>query len=99
MTNQADVAQLVEQLIRNQQVTGSSPVVGSTFFQPECPPPGTDNFLNGTRTGRCKSTFASIVEPDILKIGTVLSTGISCHQAENLHSPCHNRARFRLHDK
>ncbi len=25
----ADVAQLVEQLIRNQQVTGSSPVVGS----------------------------------------------------------------------
>jgi hypothetical protein len=26
----ADVAQLVEQLIRNQQVTGSSPVVGST---------------------------------------------------------------------
>ena len=28
---QADVAQLVEQLIRNQQVTGSSPVVGSIF--------------------------------------------------------------------
>jgi hypothetical protein len=27
----ADVAQLVEQLIRNQQVTGSSPVVGSRF--------------------------------------------------------------------
>ncbi len=26
---QADVAQLVEQLIRNQQVTGSNPVVGS----------------------------------------------------------------------
>ena len=28
----ADVAQLVEQLIRNQQVTGSSPVVGSSEF-------------------------------------------------------------------
>jgi hypothetical protein len=28
--SQADVAQLVEQLIRNQQVTGSNPVVGSS---------------------------------------------------------------------
>ena len=28
----ADVAQLVEQLIRNQQVNGSSPFVGSTRF-------------------------------------------------------------------
>jgi hypothetical protein len=28
---QADVAQLVEQLIRNQQVNGSSPFVGSIF--------------------------------------------------------------------
>ena len=27
----ANVAQLVEQLIRNQQVTGSNPVVGSIF--------------------------------------------------------------------
>ena len=27
----ANVAQLVEQLIRNQQVTGSNPVVGSTL--------------------------------------------------------------------
>ena len=27
----ANVAQLVEQLIRNQQVTGSNPVVGSLF--------------------------------------------------------------------
>ena len=27
--SQADVAQLVEQLIRNQQVSGSSPLVGS----------------------------------------------------------------------
>jgi hypothetical protein len=26
----ADVAQLVEQLIRNQQVSGSSPLIGST---------------------------------------------------------------------
>jgi hypothetical protein len=30
---QADVAQLVEQLIRNQQVNGSSPFVGSSFPQ------------------------------------------------------------------
>ena len=29
----ADVAQLVEQLIRNQQVNGSSPFVGSIPFQ------------------------------------------------------------------
>jgi hypothetical protein len=29
---QADVAQLVEQLIRNQQVNGSSPFVGSSIF-------------------------------------------------------------------
>ena len=28
----ADVAQLVEQLIRNQQVTGSSPVIGSSIL-------------------------------------------------------------------
>ena len=28
-SNYADVAQLVEQLIRNQQVTGSSPVISS----------------------------------------------------------------------
>jgi hypothetical protein len=28
-TSRADVAQLVEQLIRNQQVIGSSPIVGS----------------------------------------------------------------------
>jgi hypothetical protein len=28
---QADVAQLVEQLIRNQQVSGSNPLVGSSF--------------------------------------------------------------------
>jgi hypothetical protein len=31
----AEVAQLVEQLIRNQQVTGSSPVFGSIFRQLE----------------------------------------------------------------
>jgi hypothetical protein len=31
---QADVAQLVEQLIRNQQVIGSSPIVGSSLFLP-----------------------------------------------------------------
>ena len=30
----ADVAQLVEQLIRNQQVTGSNPVVGSILMPP-----------------------------------------------------------------
>ena len=31
---QADVAQLVEQSIRNRQVIGSSPIVGSTKFLP-----------------------------------------------------------------
>ena len=30
-TSGADVAQLVEQLIRNQQVSGSSPLVGSSL--------------------------------------------------------------------
>ena len=30
--NKADVAQLVEQSIRNRQVIGSSPIVGSTKF-------------------------------------------------------------------
>ena len=34
---QADVAQLVEQLIRNQQVTGSSPVNGSSSHVPRRP--------------------------------------------------------------
>ena len=29
---QADVAQLVEQLIRNQQVVGSTPIFGSIFI-------------------------------------------------------------------
>ena len=42
----ADVAQLVEQLIRNQQVIGSSPIVGSSFpslstFPPKSEPPDT----------------------------------------------------------
>ena len=31
VSGSADVAQLVEQLIRNQQVIGSSPIVGSRF--------------------------------------------------------------------
>ena len=31
--NTADVAQLVEQSIRNRQVIGSSPIVGSNFFK------------------------------------------------------------------
>jgi hypothetical protein len=40
-TGRADVAQLVEQLIRNQQVIGSSPIVGSinstvSGLQPAC---------------------------------------------------------------
>ena len=29
---QANLAQLVEQLIRNEQVIGSSPIIGSIFF-------------------------------------------------------------------
>jgi hypothetical protein len=32
-SKRADVAQLVEQLIRNQQVIGSSPIVGSNLIQ------------------------------------------------------------------
>ena len=31
-STRADVAQLVEQLIRNQQVIGSSPIVGSKYL-------------------------------------------------------------------
>jgi hypothetical protein len=39
-SRKADVAQLVEQLIRNQQVIGSSPIVGSSKFVVPgvCPP-------------------------------------------------------------
>ena len=33
--NNADVAQLVEQLIRNEQVTGSSPAIGSIYLKEE----------------------------------------------------------------
>lgn len=33
----ANVAQLVEQLIRNEQVTGSSPVIGSLSYTPAMP--------------------------------------------------------------
>jgi hypothetical protein len=39
-SKQADVAQLVEQPIRNRQVSGSSPLVGSSF-----PPPPTTSPL------------------------------------------------------
>ncbi len=35
---EAEVAQLVEQLIRNQQVVGSSPTFGSILFLPALPP-------------------------------------------------------------
>ena len=40
MEIKADVAQLVEQSIRNRQVIGSSPIVGSTnsFRSINCPP-------------------------------------------------------------
>ena len=48
----ADVAQLVEQLIRNQQVTGSSPVIGSRL-------------TNETSAGREAGVCVSIL-PDIL---------------------------------
>ena len=33
MATKADIAQLVEQLIRNQQVSGSTPLVGSSNFK------------------------------------------------------------------
>ena len=32
MVQDADVAQLAEQLIRNEQVTGSIPAIGSIFY-------------------------------------------------------------------
>jgi hypothetical protein len=41
----ADVAQLVEQLIRNQQVIGSSPIVGSIQLLPQ-----STNLLEGLDT-------------------------------------------------
>jgi hypothetical protein len=50
MTNEADVAQLVEQLIRNQQVNGSSPFVGSTQAHPP---------HNHTRPERKRHRFAA----------------------------------------
>ena len=46
----ADVAQLVEQLIRNEQVAGSSPAIGSRF-----PPEAMKLVLCGTNTGVGKS--------------------------------------------
>ena len=45
----ADVAQLVEQLIRNQQVSGSTPLVGSThFYQPPQNLKAADKTASGT---------------------------------------------------
>ncbi len=43
----ANVAQLVEQLIRNEQVTGSSPVIGSRLYTPAMP----------QHSGRCSFTW------------------------------------------
>jgi dethiobiotin synthetase len=50
----ADVAQLVEQLIRNEQVAGSSPAIGSRF-----PPEAMKLVLCGTNTGVGKSFIGS----------------------------------------
>ena len=55
-TSSADVAQLVEQLIRNQQVIGSSPIVGSSlisFLYPKDLPQELDTA--GSLCGQCAS--------------------------------------------
>ena len=41
----ADVAQLVEQLIRNEQVTGSIPAIGSIFYEQKNSPEGLSFYL------------------------------------------------------
>ena len=45
-TRGADVAQLVEQLIRNEQVTGSNPAIGSIFLAKNSA--GTSQGVNGS---------------------------------------------------
>lgn len=50
---QADVAQLVEQLIRNQQVTSSSLVVGSNKILHEVATPARCRLVSGDRCDRC----------------------------------------------
>src|ERR1700761_7663769 len=51
-SSRADVAQLVEQLIRNQQVIGSSPIVGSSFRakSPTHSKPGAYGWRSGVNT-------------------------------------------------
>lgn len=46
--NYADVAQLVEQLIRNQQVAGSSPAISSNFYFRQF-----SNKFDKRRVGKC----------------------------------------------
>ena len=69
-TSSADVAQLVEQLIRNQQVIGSSPIVGSSlisFLYPKDLPQELDTA--GGLCGQC----ASIHKADSRGVGLRVS--------------------------
>ena len=67
-SRQADVAQLVEQSIRNRQVIGSSPIVGSSkfFLFINCPPDcwalfGHCEHVSGSLNGiRCECVSRSI---------------------------------------
>jgi hypothetical protein len=54
---QANVAQLVEQLTRNEQVSGSSPLIGSTLLKRKAPlpTPGAALFKFGRRRARQRS--------------------------------------------
>ena len=65
----AEVAQLVEQLIRNQQVTGSSPVFGSTSAS-RCP--GRQNYFAAAWNNPCqrKPICEKGFEVDVLTVET-----------------------------
>ncbi len=58
----ADVAQLVEQLIRNQQVSGSSPLVGSSFAHERRTSDGCSLSIGGV-VGGCKRTSTGLDRP------------------------------------
>ena len=71
---QAGVAQLVEQLIRNQQVIGSSPIAGSSFLSrfrrlryPEPPPLNVDSLerlvvFAASTASICRAACASVAK-------------------------------------
>ncbi len=57
----ADVAQLVEQLICNQLVGGSSPSIGSTFI-------AILNYLGGYQSGQMGQTVNLLAKPSEVRI-------------------------------